>query len=534
MQETDYDLLIIGGGIQGAGVAREAVLQGLKVLLCEKKDFLNATSSQSSKLIHGGLRYLESLELKLVHEALFERKTILKSAKHAVYPLKFFIPRYSSNSRPFFIYRLGLWMYKMLAGRKIIGSFGVEEGQSIQKKYSFLKENFNKAAFYYDARTDDFRLGLDWLLDAQKKGLNCLNYTEVKNVKKKDDCFYLQIESNGVSSTVTAKTVVNAAGPWVNDIDQKIKHISRYNVKFGKGVHVLFETDICLKEAFLLEVPNEKRIFFILPWKKNRILVGTTDTEYQQSLEDIHANENDVNYIKQALQHYVKSDYLSQLKPVALMAGVRPLVMRNSKSSQELSRGYEIEPTLEGMWNIVGGKYTVFREVGEKVVAEILQYLNKDTQCDSESLPLTNSPKEDLENFIQTNKAELINKLRINKEHAEDFLKRYGKSWQQLQVYFNTKDQIDIKPWIKSFSYYPQELIYSIEHEHCKTLEDYMMRRTSLFYTQSSGVEIIDEVLKVLHEKNQLSPKVIEKQKRDYLKKVATMKNLLQKVFEPV
>lgn len=531
MQETNYDLVIIGGGIQGAGVAREAVLQGLNVLLCEKDDFLHATSSQSSKLIHGGLRYLESLEIKLVDEALDERKTILESARHAVYPLKFFIPQYENNRRPFFIYRLGLWMYKILAGKKKIGSSGIENGKVIQEKYSFLKENFKKAAYYYDARTDDFRLGLNWLLDAQSKGVSCLNYTQVKNIKKNNDYFNLEIESGNTRSTVTAKTVVNATGPWVNSLDQQIKHVSHYKVKFGKGIHIVFETKITLEEAFLLEVPNEKRIFFILPWKKNRVLVGTTDTEYKQSLDQIAANENDVVYIKRALQHYLKSDYLSQLKPVALMAGVRPLVMRSSKSSQELSRGYKIEPTLHGMWNIVGGKYTVFREVGEKVIDQVLNYLNREKKCDSTLCSLSMAPEEGLNNFIENNQETLIQNLGIAKDHAEDFLKRYGRHWQQLQPYFKTTSKDEIKPWYKELPYYPQELLYSIEHEHCKTLEDYMMRRTSMFYTQSSGVEIIDEVLSVLEKKKVISAAFAEKQKNDYLNKVDTMKALLRKVF---
>ena len=357
------DLLVVGGGINGAGIARDAAGRGLSVILCEKDDLAQGTSSRSGKLVHGGLRYLEYYEFRLVREALIEREVLLRSASHIIWPMRFVLP-HSPGDRPAWLVRLGLFLYDHLGGRKKLpGTRALDfrrdpEGAPILGQYT-------KGFEYSDCWVDDARLVVLNALGAAEKGAEVLTRTACISARRTDGAWTVQLrnEPNGHVRTVRVRAIVNAAGPWVNDIIGRVAGSnSRRNVRLVKGSHIIVPKFWEGRHAYLVQ-NHDRRVIFINPYEGDLALIGTTDISYEGRPEDVTADEAEIEYLIAAVNRYFK-EKLRRQDVIETFSGVRPLFDDGQGNPSAVTRDYVFDLDETGgvpLLNVFGGKITTFR-----------------------------------------------------------------------------------------------------------------------------------------------------------------------------
>jgi D-erythritol 1-phosphate dehydrogenase len=362
------DLLIIGGGVNGAGIARDAAGRGLSVILCEKDDLAQGTSSRSGKLVHGGLRYLEYYEFRLVREALIEREVLLESAPHIIWPMRFVLP-HSPDDRPAWLVRLGLFLYDHLGGRKRLpGTRSLNlrtapEGAPV-------KPEFTRGFEYSDCWVDDARLVVLNALAAKELGADIRTRTACVSARRENGLWKAEIKDNlsGVKTEVTARALVNAAGPWVNDVVGRVAGLnSSHSVRLVKGSHIVVPKFWEGRHAYLVQ-NSDKRVIFINPYQNDLALIGTTDIPYEGRAEDVAANDAEIDYLIGAVNRYFKRQ-LQREDVVHSFAGVRPLYDDNADNPSAVTRDYEFElDAPDGgapILSVFGGKITTFRKLSE-------------------------------------------------------------------------------------------------------------------------------------------------------------------------
>ncbi len=372
-----YDLMVIGGGINGVAVANDAAGRGLNVILCEKDDLASHTSWASTKLIHGGLRYLEQYQFKLVRESLLEREVLLNKAPFMIRPLQFVLP-YAAHLRPKWMIRLGLFLYDHLARcRKIATSKQVDLTQSGYG--AALKKQFTTGFVYSDCRTSDVRLVLLNAIQARENGATIQLYTKVIAAQRFADhwCVTIENQRNQQQTQVYAKALVNAAGPWVTEIlNQQLKLNVKSKVKWVKGSHFtvpkLYEGDY----AYILQ-NKDKRIIFVIPYKNVFSLIGTTDVNYYGDLNKVEITPDEIDYLCDAVNHFF-SKAIDKNSINWSYAGVRPLYDDAELLPAQITREYHLDlqaghlqaPVL----SIFGGKLTTHRILAEEVLAKLKSY----------------------------------------------------------------------------------------------------------------------------------------------------------------
>ncbi|MGJ5207894.1 glycerol-3-phosphate dehydrogenase [Bradyrhizobium sp. HKCCYLR20261] len=367
---TDHglvDLAVIGGGINGAGIARDAAGRGLKVLLCEKDDFAEGTSSRSGKLIHGGLRYLEYYEFRLVREALIEREVLLASAPHIIWPMRFVLP-HSPEQRPAWLVRTGLFLYDHLGGRKQLpASRSVDLAH--EPEGAPLRPEFRRGFEYSDCWVDDARLVILNLVDAARKGAIILPRTRAMSARREGDCWRLEMRSEtGELCTVRAKALVNAAGPWVQDVVQGVAGLnSAHSVRLVKGSHLVVPKFWSGSQAYLLQ-NTDRRVIFVNPYETDLALIGTTDIVHDGRAEDVAIEGGEIDYLLAVLDRYFRAAP-GKADIVHAFSGVRPLYDDNADNPSAVTRDYvfEVHGTAEQppLLSIFGGKITTFRKLAE-------------------------------------------------------------------------------------------------------------------------------------------------------------------------
>ena len=366
-----YDLLVIGGGINGAGIARDAVGRGLSTMLVERGDLAGATSSASSKLIHGGLRYLEQYEFKLVHEALAEREILLRIAGHLVWPARFVMP-YVPQLRPRWMIRTGLFLYDHLARRSLLpGSAAVRLDRPPYS--SGLKPEFRHGFIYSDCRVDDARLVIANALDAKRRGAIVLTGTECRSAKRDDNAWLARL-SNG--DEVRARAVVNAGGPWVKRVlNERLGQPSRDLVRLVRGSHVLLPTLFEGDHAFILQ-NHDRRVVFMIPYGERHTLVGTTDIP-QVDVETAPPSYEEVEYLCRAVNRYLARPVRAG-DVVWRYAGVRPLYDDGTSDPSAVTRDYTLRVDDEAgsapVVSVFGGKITTYRHLAEQVMHRLAPY----------------------------------------------------------------------------------------------------------------------------------------------------------------
>ncbi|MEO6005047.1 MAG: glycerol-3-phosphate dehydrogenase/oxidase [Opitutus sp.] len=379
-----FDVLVIGGGIVGAGVARDAAQRGLKVALVDRYDFAFGTSSRSSRLLHGGLRYLEQGHLRLVREASREKKTLRDIAPHLGEPLGFVFPAYRRNGRPLWQLKIGVKLYDLLCRGK---NFGPSRGLSPSETLGLLpgldQNGLLGAVQYYDALTNDARLVIDTLRSAAHHGAAVSNYVRFDSAKR-DGAWLcsLRDEPSGQSLTLHARTIVNATGPWA----QQIEH-SQVKLRLSKGIHLVMDGSRLGITAPLV-LAEGSRILFVIPWGQ-RVIIGTTDTDYSGRPEDVTVEPSDIAYVLNAVNGSFPKLRLTVADVISTWAGVRPLIADPHGAPSDISRAHEIHTPEPGWWDVAGGKLTTYRLMAEHTVDQLCRHLmGRDVKCLTAETPL--------------------------------------------------------------------------------------------------------------------------------------------------
>ncbi len=368
---TEADILVIGGGINGAGIARDAAGRGLRVVLCEQHDLAQHTSSASTKLIHGGLRYVEQFEFMLVRKALMEREVLLNAAPHIIWPLRFVMP-HDEHLRPAWMIRAGLFLYDHLAPRRrLAGSRGIR----LQRHPAGapLQARFTQGFEYSDAWVDDARLVVLNAMDAAERGATILTRARFLGARRTGDGWLAEIERGGGSAPrqIRARALVNAAGPWVAQVTDLINadpgH-SRRNVRLVKGSHVIVRRMFEHDYAYIFQNPD-RRIIFAIPYERDFTLIGTTDLEYPGDAADVAIDDAEKHYLCDMASRYFRRG-VAPADIVACYSGVRPLLDDESSDPASVTRDYslELDDPATPLLSVFGGKITTFRRLAEEAV----------------------------------------------------------------------------------------------------------------------------------------------------------------------
>ncbi len=367
VETMDCDLLVVGGGVNGAGIARDAAGRGLSVVLCEKDDLASHTSSASTKLIHGGLRYLEYYEFSLVRKALIEREVLLRAAPHIMWPLRFVMP-HDKGQRPGWMIRLGLFLYDRLARRELLqGSRGVDLHRHPAGKP--LKPEFGRGFVYSDGWVDDARLVVLNAVDAAHKGATILTRTCCESAHREGDRWRAVLRSAGREIHVNARCLVNAAGPWTAHFLQAATHRPpAKSLRLIKGSHIVVKRLFDHPYAYIFQHPDG-RIVFAIPYEHDFTLIGTTDVDYHGNPDKVAIDDDEIAYLCDLSSRYFRQAIVPS-DVVWSYSGVRPLVEDEASSASAVTRDYRLELDTEGapLLSVFGGKITTFRKLAEEAV----------------------------------------------------------------------------------------------------------------------------------------------------------------------
>ena len=368
-QTLTCDLLIVGGGINGAGIARDAVGRGLRVILCEQHDLAQHTSSASTKLIHGGLRYLEYYEFGLVRKALMEREVLLRAAPHIIWPLRFVMP-HDAGQRPAWMIRAGLFMYDYLAKRKFLpGSTSISLARHVAG--APLKGDFKRGFVYSDGWVDDARLVVLNALDASERGARIMTRTQCVDAQRSGDGWRATLRGEqGAQYDVDARAIVNAAGPWTAQFAAAVNGgKSTYGLRLIKGSHIVVPRLFDHPYAYIFQNPD-KRIIFAIPYQNDFTLIGTTDLEYKGDPGRVDIDSDEIAYLCAMANRYFTRQISAQ-DVVWTYSGVRPLLDDSAQNASAITRDYLLECNDDGapLLNIWGGKITTYRKLAEEAMA---------------------------------------------------------------------------------------------------------------------------------------------------------------------
>jgi glycerol-3-phosphate dehydrogenase len=475
-----FDLLVLGGGITGAGVALDAVLRGLRVALIEKGDFASGTSSVSSKLVHGGLRYLDRGEFPLVYEALHERSRLLRNAPHLVRPLRFVLPFYAGARVPAWKWRTGLLLYDLLAGAGDLGRNRSVPVSRLHRDFPSLQPHgLRGAAAFFDAQMDDARLCIEVVKTAANRGAIVANYVEavgfefemgrILGVRALD-------RVGGAELRIAARQVVNATGPWGDAVRRLVGDADGPMLQPTKGVH-LVAPGRGLTAAFLLLHPTDARVFFVIPWL-GKTLIGTTDTACDESPDAVAATPADVEYLLEGHNRYFDPP-LAAAELLGTFAGVRPLASRRGGEPSTLSREFALSASPSGLLTISGGKYTTYRKMAEVVVDAVARRLGVRRPCRTRDFPLDGAPEEPWETFAPEARRRLRKVHGLDDAAAKHLVDRYGRRADDVAAYVADAPEL-VRRVTPSEPEVPAEFAYQRDHEMAVFPSDFLLRRTRL------------------------------------------------------
>ena len=473
-----YDIVVIGGGITGAGIALDAVSRGFSVALVEKQDFAAGTSSRSTKLIHGGLRYLKNFEIKIVRETGLERAIAYKNAPHLVRPEKMLLPLIENGTYGRLATSFGLWLYDVLAGvkgedkRKMLG-----RDQTL-KMEPLLRDDIIKGSGYYaEYRTDDARLTLEVLKTAKQKGAEVVNYTTVDELLYKNGKIVGVKCQDGINQNkfeIKSDFVVNATGPWVDELREKDNSCKGKRLHLTKGVHIVVPKEkLDLKQSVYFDV-DDGRMIFAIP-RQNSTYLGTTDTNYKGDTQRPEVSLEDVNYILSATNNMFPEVKLSSDDVISSWAGLRPLIHEDGKDPSAISRTDELFESETGLITIAGGKLTGYRLMAKKVLRFICDKKKIRRKCKTRRIRLSGgefaSPKQ-----LLTYKMAIIEKLatlNLPEADAEYLVHNYGKQTDRiLAIYQEQKERKLVEA----------EALFALKYDGVCYLNDFYIRRTGKMY----------------------------------------------------
>jgi glycerol-3-phosphate dehydrogenase len=484
-----FDLAVIGGGVQGAATAREAALRGLKVALVEAGDFAGATSSRSSKLIHGGLRYLEQFAFGLVREARRERRLFQRLAPHLARPLPFLLPIYHGD--PYFPLkiRMGLSIYDLL------GNLGRQDRhrmlsaeEALRLVPSLRSEGLRAGAIYHDSETDDARLTLEFALDAAEHGAVVANYTEVRalamssgGAPRQGEIVSAEAEDllTGRRHEISARFWVNATGPWVDHVRALVPGFDgTRTLRLTKGTHLILPPVSPAYALFAAILPGD-RVFLMLPWHGYSLL-GTTDTDYEGDPASVRPDPADTQYLLRAVNR-VLCQPIQADQVLGSFAGLRALVTEPGRSPSDVTREYRFhqDPWAGNFVSICGGKLTTARSLGENLVDRIIARLGISTPgaLSSREVPLPGGNAGPFETYVKSATAEAVRKFGLDPAVAERIVRTYGSRWSLVLAPIRDQQALgEALPGPPTLL--AAEVEFAIRHEMAVNVEDFLLRRS--------------------------------------------------------
>jgi glycerol-3-phosphate dehydrogenase len=480
---ADYDLLIVGGGINGVGIARDAAGRGLRVLLCEQDDLAAHTSSASTKLIHGGLRYLEYGEFRLVRKALQEREVLLRAAPHIVRPLRFVMP-HMPHLRPAWLIRAGLFLYDHLASRKLLhGSSGVNLRRHVAG--APLLGSIARGFVYSDGWVDDARLVVLNALDAQWHGATILTRTRLTAARRDGRIWHAELAAVGTGQPVcrppvTARAIVNAAGPWVAEVLATALQLgTQHRLRLVKGSHIVTKRLFDHDYAYIFQNPD-KRIIFAIPYERDFTLIGTTDVEYRGDAAQVRIDDDEIAYLCASANRYFKRG-ITPVDVVWTYSGVRPLLENDaSAGASALTRDYRLDLDVRAgaapLLSVFGGKITTFRKLAEEALELLAAPLGITEPDWTASAPLPGG------DFANANFESFADQFRLRHRWLPaDLACRYARAYGTRAEHLldGAQSVADLGAALAP-GLYEAELRYLRDHEWARTAMDVLWRRSKL------------------------------------------------------
>lgn len=483
LNQKEYDVIVIGGGITGCGIALDAVSRGMKTLLVEMQDFAAGTSSRSTKLVHGGLRYLKQFEVKMVAEVGKEREVVYSNAPHVTTPEWMLLPIYKDGTFGKYSTSVGLKVYDFLAGvRRSERRRMLSKNETLRKEPLLNQEGLLGGGYYVEYRTDDARLTIEVAKKAYEQGADLLNYVKVVgfdyNNEAKVSGVQLTDQLTGKSFQAKGQRIVNAAGPWVEKVIGMDREIKNKSLQHTKGVHIVIDcANFPLVQPVYFDTPDGRMVFAIP--RSGKVYVGTTDTVFGEDLVQPIATIEDKNYILKCIKFMFPGSNVTMKDIESSWAGVRPLIRQEGKGPSEISRKDEIWTSETGLITIAGGKLTGYRKMAETVTDNMSKDLSKKGHSFGKSitknLRLSGGEfvhPEEYKSFI-INKAKEVEKLGLPEKDAQDIAATFGTNTDKIiQLETELLNTTNLPKTIKLI------LHYSLVHELVLTPADYFMRRT--------------------------------------------------------
>lgn len=500
-----FDILIVGGGITGACAARDAVRRGLSAVIVEKNDWAFGTSSRSSKLVHGGLRYLELFDFKLVFEACRERRRLLMNAPHVVWPQSFMFPVYKGDKNPLFLIAMGLWMYDFLALFRNVQNHQLHGPKRILEVEPELDgERLTGGGQFYDCSTDDARLTLSHVQSAHLEGACCLSYATVTDILKRNGKACGARVRDGIGGRefdIEAKMVLNCTGPWTDAVCRLDDPGAAPKLRPTKGAHVIVPWErVRATNALPIISPADERLMFLVPWG-DYALIGTTDTDYDEDYDAIHATGEDVQYILDAANRTLPRACLTMDDVISTYAGLRPLVVegggKDVKESQ-VSREHSIYESHSGLISIAGGKLTTARSMAQELIDLAARRLEerfgvRAAKCTTKRAPVFGVDGRDFHRRLER----LAGDLRLDGDIVSKLQLLGTGAVRVLGLVAEGGSMADRLG--EGVPYIEAEVVYSAREEMVVSLSDFMVRRSLIYYEDAEqGLGCAERVAELL------------------------------------
>ena len=511
----EVDLAIIGGGINGAGLAAQAAQAGLSVVLLEKGDFASGTSSKSTKLIHGGIRYLEQARFGLVFEALQERHHLLGMAPHLVHPMPFLLPSYQGDQRPSWMLKVGLWFYDLLAGTQNIARHQwFTKTEALEKAQGLNPEGLIGCGLYYDAQVNDARLVLENILAAKKAGAGCFNYCEVSQ---------LALEENGVrlfyhdhrsreEGVVKARCLVNASGPWANQTAKLLSENTMNLVRPTRGTHIVVP-QVLSEYAVLVTTQRDNRVIFIIPWR-GVSLIGTTDLDDPESPEKVRPSEQEIQYLLEEASRVFPHLNWKRSQVLSAFSGLRPLAWTDGGQASSVSREDKILRNGQVL-TIVGGKLTTYHAMAEKALEQTMKVLLKKRPTQTRR-PLPGAPALAWDRFLKEEVSQWAKRYEIEESQAQHLARLYGqRSSGVLELLEDSRLREKLHPDRPEML---AQVKFALDHEKALHLEDVLSRRLEIGYSAQRWGPASEKASRLMAELLHWNENTRQKELNDYKK----------------
>ena len=527
LRNKEFDVVVIGGGITGAGIALDATQRGMKVALVEMQDFAQGTSSRSTKLVHGGLRYLKQAQIKVVAETGKERAIVYENGPHVTTPEWMLLPMHKGVTFGKFTTNIGLTMYDRLAGVKRHERKKMLSKQATLNKEPLVKKDGLKGGGYYvEYRTDDARLTIEVMKRAAEKGAEVINHTKstdfVYDAKNKVSGIKVKDMLTGEEYQINAKKVINAAGPWVDEVRKKDYTRNNKQLRLTKGVHVVIDqSKFPLRQAVYFDTEKDGRMIFAIP-REGKAYVGTTDTFYNNEKTKPLTNQEDRDYLIDAINYMFPDVHVTDADIESTWAGVRPLILEDGKDPSEISRKDEIWEGKSGLLTIAGGKLTGYRHMALEIVDLLAKRLKQEYSLKFADSKTKNTPisggdvggSKNFENYVNR-KVQEGKALGLSTDVAHNLASKYGSNVDKLFAIAQLTNEKDLNMPLELYV----QLVYSVQNEMVYKPTDFLIRRTGKLYFDINTVKqykqaIIDELDKLLNytaeQKNEFSKEVDE------------------------